>query len=651
MTLEAPNLDDRTFQDLVDEAKRRVQRRCPEWSDHNVSDPGVTLIETFAFMVDQLFYRLNRVPDRVYVKLLDLIGVRRFPPAAAKADVTFWLSSADTDAVHIPEGTVVSTARTDKDDPILFTVVRALTIPPCALVSLARQSRGSDTILDLTPRIGLDDPIHCFSAIPAVDDAFLIGLDVPVPSCTVLLRVECTTEGAGVDPDNPPLAWEAWTERGWVACEVESDGTGGFNRRRGDVKLHVPAGHSPGSFAGRARGWLRCRVVAPEPGQDMYSRTPRIDHIAAQTVGGTVPVEHAQVFEREVLGVCDGTPGQRFTLAHSPVVPGPAPSVVEVSRGEGWEEWTEVETFASSGPVDTHFALDHAIGEVSFGPAVRQPNGVMRNFGAVPAPGATARIRSYRAGGGGVGNVPAGAIAVLKGAIPFVTRVENRRAATGGVDGEDVEGAKERGPIELQTRDRAVTAADYENLTRQIAPEIARVKCQPVANGSPGNVVRVLLVPALTAGTEAAVEVDALMPPDDVLEKVTRYLDERRPVGTQVIVQPPRYQGVTVVARLRARSGHRPDAVSTAAVRALSSYFHPLLGGPQGSGWPFGRPAQVGDVHAVLQKVPGIDLVGETKLFAVNPVTGSHGPAVARVDLDERSLVVSFKHQVLVEPA
>ena len=85
MGLPAPNLDDRTFQGLVDEAKRLVQRRCPEWTDHNVSDPGVTLIEAFAQMTDQLIYRLNRVPDRNYVKFLELIGVRLFPPTAARA--------------------------------------------------------------------------------------------------------------------------------------------------------------------------------------------------------------------------------------------------------------------------------------------------------------------------------------------------------------------------------------------------------------------------------------------------------------------------------------------------------------------------------------------------------------------------------------
>ena len=75
MALPAPNLDDRRFQDLVDDAKRLVQQRCPEWTDHNVSDPGVTLIEPFAWMTDQLLYRLNRVPDRHYVKFLELLGV------------------------------------------------------------------------------------------------------------------------------------------------------------------------------------------------------------------------------------------------------------------------------------------------------------------------------------------------------------------------------------------------------------------------------------------------------------------------------------------------------------------------------------------------------------------------------------------------
>ena len=105
MALPVPDLDDRRFQDLVDDAKRLVQQRCPEWSDHNVSDPGVTLIELFAWMTDQLIYRVNRVPDRLYVKFLELIDVQLFPPAAARTGVTFWLAGPQPDVVTIPAGT------------------------------------------------------------------------------------------------------------------------------------------------------------------------------------------------------------------------------------------------------------------------------------------------------------------------------------------------------------------------------------------------------------------------------------------------------------------------------------------------------------------------------------------------------------------
>src|SRR6476619_3619187 len=116
MALPTPNLDDRRFQDLVDDAKRMVMRNCPEWTDHNVSDPGVTLIATFAFMTDQLLYRLNRVPDRLYIKFLELIGVRLLPPTPARVPVTVWLATPAISSIPIQPGTEVSTVRTDIDE-------------------------------------------------------------------------------------------------------------------------------------------------------------------------------------------------------------------------------------------------------------------------------------------------------------------------------------------------------------------------------------------------------------------------------------------------------------------------------------------------------------------------------------------------------
>ncbi|MEQ9162921.1 MAG: putative baseplate assembly protein, partial [Ilumatobacter fluminis] len=146
MSLPTPRLDDRSFQDLVDEAKRYVQQRCPEWTDHNVSDPGVTLIETFASMTDVLLYRLNRVPDRHYVKFLELIGVQLFPPTAANVDVTFWLSAPATEPLRIREHTEVATARTPEDEPIDFSTTRPLTIVPTTVDHVASQRADDDLV-------------------------------------------------------------------------------------------------------------------------------------------------------------------------------------------------------------------------------------------------------------------------------------------------------------------------------------------------------------------------------------------------------------------------------------------------------------------------------------------------------------------------
>ena len=133
MLLPVPNLDDRRFQDLVDEAKRRIPRYCPQWTDHNVSDPGVTLIELFAWMTEQYLFRLNQVPDKNFITFLDLIGVRLAPAQPARGDVTFILSSAPTPErrMIIPRWTEVATERTETEEAIVFTTDRdAEVLPP-----------------------------------------------------------------------------------------------------------------------------------------------------------------------------------------------------------------------------------------------------------------------------------------------------------------------------------------------------------------------------------------------------------------------------------------------------------------------------------------------------------------------------------------
>ncbi len=429
MPLPVPNLDDRRFQDLVDDAKRLVQQRCPDWTDHNVSDPGVTLIETFAFMVDQLLYRLNRVPERNYVKFLDMLGVRLFAPSAARAPVTFWLSAPQADVVRIPAGTEVATVRTDVDEALVFTVEADLDIVPCSLIALRSQPSGG-LFRDHSDTLQGGPGLPCFSPMPQPGDALYVGLSDPVPRCAVAMRFRCRIEGVGVDPLNPPLRWEAYDGTDWARCEVDSDGTGGLNRP-GDVIVHVPPTHVASVVDQERAGWLRAVVTQAVEGQPSYSSSPQIDGLEAFTKGGTIEASHAKTVEREVLGASNGAPGQRMPVKEKPVLAGEGSSLIDVSDDEGWEEWTEVEGFADSGASDRHFVFDRSIGEVVFGPAVRCQDGSVQQYGAVPAKGATVRLRSYRTGGGSRGNVAAGQISVARSSIPYVTSVKNRRAASG----------------------------------------------------------------------------------------------------------------------------------------------------------------------------------------------------------------------------
>src|SRR5687768_14056345 len=145
MSLPSPNLDDRKYQDIVDEAKRMIPQFCPEWTNHNLSDPGVALIELFAWMSEMVLFRLNQVPERLYTKFLDLVGIEPFPSSSANADLTFWLSTVEPEPVVVPQGTQVGTSGSGTtESPILFTTTRELIISQPVLTTAHTSGADDD---------------------------------------------------------------------------------------------------------------------------------------------------------------------------------------------------------------------------------------------------------------------------------------------------------------------------------------------------------------------------------------------------------------------------------------------------------------------------------------------------------------------------
>jgi len=133
-----PKLDDRTFKDLVEEAIRLIPQYCPEWTNHNPADPGITLIELFAWMLEMVIYRLNRVPEKNYLEFLNLLGIRLRPPLPASTVIQFKLNEKAQYA-KVPKGTTVSTRPSPEGKVISFETDRDILVVKNLIRKVASQ--------------------------------------------------------------------------------------------------------------------------------------------------------------------------------------------------------------------------------------------------------------------------------------------------------------------------------------------------------------------------------------------------------------------------------------------------------------------------------------------------------------------------------
>jgi len=674
MPLPTVNLDDRRFDDIVEQAKQLIPQYCPEWTDHNTSDPGIALIEVFAWMTDLLLYRVNQVPDKMLVKFLEMIGLQLDPPRAAVVPVTFYLSAAQPEALRIPAGTEVATVRTEVSEAIVFSTEDDLTIlPPRLQGAYSSNALSPDetnvTQHDLT-RLGvLGYKVPVFSPDPMAGDAFYLSFADNHSLHVVALGMECEVAGgAGVNPKEPPFVWEAWQGglNRWVKCTVEYDGTAAFNVS-GEVILRVPQ-MAEEEFFGQRGFWLRCRLTS-EQNYAGYKVSPDIEALRVESRGATVNARHAVVVHDELLGRSDGNPGQSFKLLYSPVLwlDPDTDQLVSEMPGEPPILWSPVQDFADSSPDDHHFKLDHLDGTITLGPALLQPDGTVYRFGAVPPKGATLRMRRYCYSGGVIGNVPASTITVLKSSIPYVARVTNHAPAVGGRNAQTLDDAITKVPRVLRTRTRAVTADDFEYLAQQVEG-VARARCitpnhaaATRENAYPGQIraldvqpgqVSVVVLPRIDV-PEGRIPPDQLTLSAELRSSVQSFLDERRLVGTFLEVRAPQLFWVSVQALLRVPAG--TSKAARADLKRLSEsllyrYLNPHTGGSNGTGWDFGRPLTAAELYSLLRSITGVDFVEDVQIFLTQPGQPElRQPVGGTLLIPPQGLVVSDQHTVQVE--
>ncbi|MDP2710305.1 MAG: putative baseplate assembly protein [Solirubrobacteraceae bacterium] len=651
------DLDDRTFQDLVSEARTRIAQACPEWTEHNVSDPGITLVELFAWMTELTIYRLNRIPDKLHVALLELLGIRLDPPSAASVDLRFRLTGPAAEPVRMPLGeTEVGTPRTVGDEPVVFQTTEDFTIVPLRPVAYVLSRDGqvkSVSVADGVAKPHGDEQL-AFGAPPQPGDALQLGFDAPIGRLLVSVDVEASqARGAGVDPTDPPLRWEVSAgDNRWHAAEVLDDLTGGFNYGSGAVHLQLPPRSAVQLLGGQRLHWLRCRVdelTGAGVAGATYTHAPEIYSITAAPIGALLPAAHSARAGGELLGVSDGTPGQTFELRASPVLPLAQDETLEVQRpGErAWTAWELRESFASSTAADPHFSIDLVAGRVELGPAIREPNGSWVQYGKVPPKGSLLRLTGYRHGGGRRGNVAAGTLTMLKSSLAGIDTVVNPRAALGGVDAESLTAARQRAAMEIRSRYRAVTAEDYEFLAGEASPRVARARCLPPQDG---GAVALYLLPRVHPA-DRRLSGEELVPDEALLRTVAEYLDERRTIGTTVQLLPVRLRGVSVVVHLQTSPTADVRRVEEDVTHALDTYVNPLVGGSAhgpGSGWPFGRPLNQGELYGIVHAIEGVEFVKILRVYETNIQTGEQQakPAGSHVELEPDELLASGQHIV-----
>src|SRR4051794_21420203 len=122
-------LDNRTFDDILAEARARIPRYTAEWTDWNDGDPGIALLQLMAWMSELLIYRMNQVPELAQLKFLDLIGIELEPARPAETFVTFAAQPGfPAGTIELPRRTQVAAATSDEQGPIVFETERRLLV-------------------------------------------------------------------------------------------------------------------------------------------------------------------------------------------------------------------------------------------------------------------------------------------------------------------------------------------------------------------------------------------------------------------------------------------------------------------------------------------------------------------------------------------
>jgi predicted phage baseplate assembly protein len=584
VTLPAPKLDDLTWADMMAAIRRRIPAESGgTWTLHAPADPGVTLLELFAYLLEQRLYWLDQVPDALVVAILRLLGLETPRPAQAASTVL----QLTADSAVVPQGTVMSR---DPLGRIKFTLEDDVTVFP--LDGEVTVWTDRDRTADLRARRGV-------SLLASDGSAAEARFTLPLTGCSaggwlsLLFELDAPTASppswspravCGVGPP-ADLTWSYFRPGSDItgAFEDVQDGTAGL-RRSGIVRLRLPEGWTTEDCG------LRVSTQAAT-----FSAPPRLLQLA-------VNVSAARNLEQRTVTCADledqisewlKLPGQHLLL------PGAAGQLLDAELTLAGEQWQPVADFTFGASADRVFLLDRAEGALVFGDGLT---------GRIPRQSERVTV-DYVIGGGGAGNggltgnwLPVADLGGVTGA--------NLVQATDGEDPETVAEARERAAGALGEVTRAVTADDFITLA-QTTPGVAVARAYASLGEHPGfacsavpGAVTVHIVPLVPRDFDREDFVAAPRPDPAMICAVAARLAEARLLTAEVFVRAPAYRPVTLRVDLAGSPADR-SRVSTVVSLALRRYLDPLVGGDEETGWPFGEPLRPSALLRAVQRALG----------------------------------------------
>ncbi|GEM_PF-1425603 len=637
--------DDRTFQELMDEARTVIPLWAPQWTDHNYHDPGITFLEMFAWLTEMQLFSLDVVSQKILFKYLSLLGIKLAPPTASRVEVQF--VSTQGQPVAVPRQTLIQTETPVSGSPVKFETDSAIEVLPIELkrvISYANYQWFDVTQFNYHPRTYY----HAFGQSPRAGDALYLGFDTAYDLSLLKDKIlhlavfpydiDLPPVGDGLPGEEGllfPLETEAavvWEYRDssnrWQQLEGISQGDPAAEfETKGILAVKFPAALVKGTLPQPGSGspctdslvWFRCRLV-----NSAYEITPRIDRIIPNVVTATEGY-HPGVFKVK----SDGLPNMEIKVPQYPIFPGS--QVVTVEN----KVWACVDDFDASGSSDLHYILLPFEGKLVFG------NG---EAGAIPRPGeeiavsyaVSSRLKSTE----GIPPVGAETIKQVSDAdlAALGLTVINPYESYGGNAPESIVEAFARFKKELTIPCTAVTAADYESIVKATPGlRVARARAVLSPSSANKNFVTVVVVPYSFNKKPVSSKT--------FKRSVCRYLDLHRSITTYISIVDPDYVEVSVTAQVVALTGYEPELMKYRILQKLEEFLSPLPTDSNPNSWPFGRPVYYSEINELIKGVEGVDYVASVLLSAEQ---GTFTIEDGSVVIGPLSLVYSGDHDIEV---